>query len=127
LSSIVNPGVAGVRDTFIVIANAYDDEADALADYEAVRKLYAEHGMIDTYDAAVVTKNGDGEVKVVPKHGEPFARELSAVPCSDWRSARWLRSFRRSLSELRFSVVGRSAPSPVPLPVTSRAAFRMPT
>jgi uncharacterized membrane protein len=58
-------------DTFVVIANAYDNEADALADYEAVRKLYADNGMIGTYDAAVVTKDGDGKVKIVKKHEEP--------------------------------------------------------
>ena len=58
-------------DTFIVLANAYDSEADALADYEAVRKLYADHGMIDTYDAAVVSKGDDGKVNIVKKHEEP--------------------------------------------------------
>jgi uncharacterized membrane protein len=58
-------------DTFIVIANSYDNEADALADYEAVRKLYEANGMIDTYDAAVLSRGADGKVSIVKKHEEP--------------------------------------------------------
>jgi uncharacterized membrane protein len=58
-------------DTFIVIATAYDSEADALADFEAVRKLYADNKMIDTFDAAVLTRDADGKVDIVKKHEEP--------------------------------------------------------
>src|SRR5262249_38696029 len=41
-------------DTFMLIASQYALEEDALADYEAVRSMYDELGIIDTYDAAVV-------------------------------------------------------------------------
>jgi hypothetical protein len=41
-------------DTFVVIANTYDDLDDALADYEAARHLYLDWGVADTYDAATV-------------------------------------------------------------------------
>jgi len=58
-------------DTFMLIASQYALEEDALADYETVRSLYDELGIIDTYDAAVVTKEPDGKVKIVKKVEEP--------------------------------------------------------
>jgi uncharacterized membrane protein len=58
-------------DTFVVTANQYDSEADALADYDDVRKLYTELGIIDTYDAAVLTRKADGTVDIVKRVEEP--------------------------------------------------------
>jgi uncharacterized membrane protein len=58
-------------DTFVLIADQYDSEADALADYEAVRKLYTELNLIDTYDAAVLTHTADGKVKIIKRVEEP--------------------------------------------------------
>jgi len=58
-------------DTYMMLANQYDSEKDALADYEAVRKLYTELGIIDTYDAAVLTRGADGKVSIVKKVEEP--------------------------------------------------------
>src|SRR5262245_32726607 len=58
-------------DTYMVLANQYDSEADALADFEAVRKLYTDLGLIDTYDAAVLTRGTDGKVKIVKRVEEP--------------------------------------------------------
>jgi uncharacterized membrane protein len=58
-------------DTFVVLANQYEAEADALADYNAVRKLYTNLGVIDTYDAAVLTRKADGKVKIVKRVEEP--------------------------------------------------------
>jgi uncharacterized membrane protein len=58
-------------DTFVVIANQYDSEADALADFDDVRKLYTELGVIDTYDAAVLTHKADGKVDIVKRVEEP--------------------------------------------------------
>ena len=58
-------------DTFMVIANQYDTEADALADYEAVRLLYTDLGIIDTYDAAVLTREQNGKVDIVKRVEEP--------------------------------------------------------
>lgn len=47
---------------FLYIAT-YGDQADAWLDYEAVKDLHA-LGAIGTYDAAVVTREADGKVKV---------------------------------------------------------------
>ncbi len=58
-------------DTYMVLANQYDSEKDALADYEGVRKLYAQQGIIDTYDAAVLTRGVDGKVSIVKRVEEP--------------------------------------------------------
>lgn len=61
-------------DTFVVLAEQYDSESDALADYEAVRKLYADLGIVDTYDAAVITRKPDGKVSIVKRTEEPTRR-----------------------------------------------------
>jgi uncharacterized membrane protein len=58
-------------DTFTLIASQYALEEDALADYDAVRDLYMGLDIIDTYDAAVVTKDSDGKVRIVTKVEEP--------------------------------------------------------
>jgi len=58
-------------DTLVLIASQYAMEEDALADYEAVRSAYEDMGIIDTYDAAVVTKGSDGKVRIVKKVEEP--------------------------------------------------------
>ena len=58
-------------DTFVVLANQYNNESDALADYNAVRKLYTDTGIIDTYDAVVVTRKSNGKVEIVKRTEEP--------------------------------------------------------
>jgi uncharacterized membrane protein len=58
-------------DTYVVLANQYDTEAAALDDYDAVRKLYTDLGIIDTYDAAVLTRKPGGKVKIVKRVEEP--------------------------------------------------------
>lgn len=58
-------------DTFVILANQYSNEADAIADYDAVRKLYTDLGIIDTYDAAVLTRRTDGKVVIVKRVEEP--------------------------------------------------------
>lgn len=58
-------------DTFMVMANQYDTEADAIADFEAVRMVYTDMGIIDTYDAAVLTRRSDGKVEIVKRVEEP--------------------------------------------------------
>ena len=52
-------------DTFTLIASQYALEEDALADYEAVRDVYMDLDIIDTYDAAVITRGADGKVRIV--------------------------------------------------------------
>src|SRR3954447_3915911 len=49
----------------------YDSVDDAEADYELVKALHTEAGLIDAYDAAVVEKREDGKVKIVEKHETP--------------------------------------------------------
>ncbi len=52
-------------DTFIVFAASYDTLGAAEADYHAVREFYLTSGLIDTYDAAVITRDDAGKVKIV--------------------------------------------------------------
>jgi len=58
-------------DTFFAFAGTYADVDDALADYDAVKALHAEAGLIDAYDAAVVERKANGKVKIVKKHETP--------------------------------------------------------
>jgi uncharacterized membrane protein len=48
----------------------YDSVDDAKADLEELKELHREH-VVGTYDAAVVTKDEDGKVKVVDKIEKP--------------------------------------------------------
>ena len=56
------------QNVFVFIAS-YGSVDDALMDYTAVKQLYSD-GVIDTYDAAVVEKDADGNVHV-SKHEKP--------------------------------------------------------
>jgi uncharacterized membrane protein len=58
-------------DTFFAFLGVYDDVDDALADYETVKDLHVEAGLIDAYDAAVVEKRDDGKVRIAKKHETP--------------------------------------------------------
>jgi uncharacterized membrane protein len=58
-------------DTFVVIAGIYASQADAEADYQAVKTLHTEAGMLDAYDAAVIVRHDDGKVKITKKHETP--------------------------------------------------------
>ena len=58
-------------DTFIVFAGVYDSVDDATADYEAVKDLHTEAGLIDAYDAALIERRADGKVKILKKHETP--------------------------------------------------------
>jgi uncharacterized membrane protein len=58
-------------DTWVVLANQYDSEQAALADYDDVRTLYTQLGIVDTYDAAVLTRGADGKVSIVKRVEEP--------------------------------------------------------
>jgi uncharacterized membrane protein len=48
----------------------YDSVEDAKADLEELRELHREH-VVGTYDAAVITKNEEGKVKIVDKIEKP--------------------------------------------------------
>ncbi|MGS2811419.1 hypothetical protein [Nocardia sp. MW-W600-9] len=58
-------------DTFALLAATYDSQDAAIADYDAVHEIYAARGLIDTYDAVVITKTDKGKVKIVKKHEQP--------------------------------------------------------
>jgi uncharacterized membrane protein len=58
-------------DTFFAFIGVYSDVSDAEADYDAVKDLHTEAGLIDAYDAAVIERKDDGKVKIVKKHETP--------------------------------------------------------
>ena len=58
-------------DTFVVLAASYDTLGAAEADYHAVRDFYLISGLLDTYDAAVITRDDGGKVRIVAKHEQP--------------------------------------------------------
>jgi uncharacterized membrane protein len=58
-------------DTLFVLAASYDTVADAEADYQAVKALYHDVHTSHDFDAAVITRNEDGRLKVVKKREEP--------------------------------------------------------
>jgi len=53
----------GREDATFVFAGAYESQADAQLDYEAIKELHAS-GIIGGYDAAVIRKGDDGKVHV---------------------------------------------------------------
>ena len=58
-------------DTFMAYVGVYPNVADAVADYELVKDLHTEAGLIDAYDAAVIERRSDGKVKITKKHETP--------------------------------------------------------
>ncbi|MCU1371788.1 MAG: hypothetical protein JWO77_2982 [Ilumatobacteraceae bacterium] len=58
-------------DTFFAYIGVYADIEDATSDYETVKDLHTELGLIDAYDAAIVERREDGKVKIVKKHETP--------------------------------------------------------
>ena len=51
-------------------AGEYENVDDAKADLETLKEMHREH-IVGTYDAAVVTKNEEGKVKIVEKIEKP--------------------------------------------------------
>jgi uncharacterized membrane protein len=58
-------------DTFIAYVGVYPDVAGAEADYDLVKDLHVEAGLIDAYDAAVIERRDNGKVRIVKKHETP--------------------------------------------------------
>jgi len=58
-------------DTFMAYVGVYGDVADAEADYDVIKALHVEAGLIDAYDAAVLERREGGKVKIVKKHETP--------------------------------------------------------
>jgi uncharacterized membrane protein len=58
-------------DTFFAYSGVYSKVQDAIDDYDAVKVLHTEAGLIDAYDAAVIERKDNGKVKIVKKHETP--------------------------------------------------------
>ena len=58
-------------DTLVAFVGVYDSVDDAKADYELVKDLHTEAGLIDAYDAAIVERREDGKARIVKKHETP--------------------------------------------------------
>jgi uncharacterized membrane protein len=58
-------------DTLMVYVGVYENVDDAKADYEFVKDLHSEAGLIDAYDAAVIERRDNGKTKIVAKHETP--------------------------------------------------------
>ena len=58
-------------DTFIAYVGVYDSTADAEADYQFIKHLHTQEGLIDAYDAAVIEHRPDGKVKITKQHETP--------------------------------------------------------
>jgi uncharacterized membrane protein len=58
-------------DTLIAYVGVYDSLAEAEADYDLVKELHVEAGLIDAYDAAVIERREGGKTKIVRKHETP--------------------------------------------------------
>jgi uncharacterized membrane protein len=58
-------------DTLIAYVGVYDNVAEAEADYDLVKALHVEAGLIDAYDAAVIERREGGKTKIVKKHETP--------------------------------------------------------
>lgn len=58
-------------DTFLFFEGIYSNVDDALEDYDAVKLMHTELGLIDAYDAAVIEHKQNGKVKIVKKHETP--------------------------------------------------------
>jgi uncharacterized membrane protein len=58
-------------DTFVAYAGVCSDLAHAEADYELVKDLHTQAGLLDAYDAAVIQRRGDGKVRIVKQHETP--------------------------------------------------------
>jgi uncharacterized membrane protein len=58
-------------DTLIAYVGVYGSVEDAEADYQLVKDLHVEAGLIDGYDAAVIERRDGGKTKIVKKHETP--------------------------------------------------------
>jgi uncharacterized membrane protein len=58
-------------DTFIAYVGVYPGVDGAEADYQLVKDLHTEAGLIDAYDAAVIERRDDGKVRIRRKHETP--------------------------------------------------------
>ena len=57
--------------TFMAYVGVYPSVDAAEADYQLVKDLHTEAGLIDAYDAAVIERRDDGKVKITKQHETP--------------------------------------------------------
>ena len=58
-------------DTFMAYVGVYSNVDDAESDYDLVKDLHTEAGLIDAYDAAVIERKEGGKVRIAKKHETP--------------------------------------------------------
>ena len=58
-------------DRFMAYVGVYSSVGDAKADFDAVRDLHTEDGLIDAYDAVVIERKGSRKVEIVEQHETP--------------------------------------------------------
>jgi len=58
-------------DTLVVCVGVDENVADAEADYQLVKDLHTDAGLIDAYDAAVVERREGGKTGITKKHETP--------------------------------------------------------
>src|ERR1043165_4262818 len=64
-------GMAVAIDTFMAYVGVYGNVAAAESDYDLVKDLHTEAGLIDAYDAAVIERKESGKVKITKKPETP--------------------------------------------------------
>ena len=58
-------------DTFMAYVGVYPSVEQAEGDYQLIKDLHTQAGMMDAYDAAVIEKRTDGKVRITKKHETP--------------------------------------------------------
>src|SRR5215207_9979697 len=58
-------------DTLVVCVGVDENVADAEADYQLVKDLHTDAGLIDAYDAAVIERREGGKTRITKKHETP--------------------------------------------------------
>ena len=58
-------------DTFMAYVGVYPNVDAAEADYQLVKDLHTQAGLLDAYDAAVIERRDDGKVKITKQHETP--------------------------------------------------------
>ena len=110
-------------DTLMLYAGVYESVGDAEADYQLVKDLHVEAGLIDAYDAAVIDRREDGKVKSSKSTRRPPGLGASSVLVLDWPRVWSWRFFRLPLLAVDCWRPRRAAVrSSGQLPVTQRPA-----
>ena len=66
-----------MSSTLYVLAAAYDDVEDAVAEYDAIKVAYRHVGTSRDFDATVIAKDETGKVAIVRRHDEQQRHETA--------------------------------------------------